>query len=215
MNLYTTFMTSLELDRCYPTLERVLEPLGHAIASADNALSDKNLTDLHPHHVEAIEDKETWIIENLLGAAFITCQTHISLVVSTVMGLHACVRKNSTAPLSCCGDNKASVLSLGSPLVGHSGYTAVQVIDAAANYFKHRAEWDPEWKKLNTLQQMTADVLTAIGATPGSSGNMRTVAEVLGNPRFSKTSAFVSTVMGWHHAVEEAHRNELRTMRLI
>jgi len=205
----------LGMEYSISALDSVLQPLGKAISSAGDSLAEEELKGLDPSYVDGLVDEATWIIENLLGASFIVCQTHITLVVSYVKELHEHMSKLGEKSFSCCRASKPSITNLGSQVVRDSGFTAVQVIDASANYFKHRSEWNIFWSGLDGNQQRVADVLCSIGASPGSTGNLRLVSSVLGNNQYNDHSVFSTIVMGWHKAVEKAHRDELNTRGLI
>jgi hypothetical protein len=57
------------------------------------------------------------------------------------------------------------------------------VINAFANYFKHRDEWNPvDWSDPKGLNTNTLKVITAIGATPASDRNLQTATSALSSP---------------------------------
>jgi hypothetical protein len=79
-------------------------------------------------------------------------------------------------------------MAFGSSSVANSKFSEVQVIDAFANYFKHKAEWAGDWDKLKTLQLKTAQIIQAVGASQESTGNLRTGSKVLGNETYTNIS---------------------------
>ncbi len=215
LNFYLIRLQMLKLHRSYPLLKRALGALGDAIAQACLGLDKLELRDLEEDQYEGILDMETSIIENLLGAAFVTCQAHISTIVTLIMELHTDVLQKESAPLRCCSKDKTSILGFGQLKVGNSEFSPVQVIDAAANYYKHSAEWIPFWGDLKGIQQRTANILMAVGASPGSTGNFRTISEALGNHQYENTMIFVDSVLSWHNQLESEHQKELKVRGLI
>jgi hypothetical protein len=71
-----------------------------------------------------------------------------------------------------------AILAIGASKIGGTRYTVAEVINAFANYFKHRDEWNPvDWSDPKGLNTNTLKVITAIGATPASDGAFRTAAQ--------------------------------------
>ena len=80
--------------------------------------------------------------------------------------LHKYYRNETKRTLVSSTDNKKEILSVGSPLAKGSQFTEVAVIDACANYFKHRDAWSYPWSKATGLQANTIEVIESVGATP-------------------------------------------------
>jgi len=202
-------------ENVIPKLTRVLSPIGYAIRKSKQYL-DTVAMKANQDWLEIVTDEETEIIENLLGTAFVVCQTHITLVVSSVKRLHKVFQKSEGRPLSGLEESKDKIMRLGATPMGTSAYTDIQVIDAFANYFKHLEEWPHDWTKLKRgLQQKTGDIIVSAGARSGSTGNLRTGAEVLGNSEYHQVEIFADRINSWHRKVREEYEAQLKTEKVI
>jgi hypothetical protein len=84
------------------------------------------------------------------------------------------------------------------PTLTSSAITLIQFMDAVANYFKHRDEWDEwDWSKLTGQSKRTADVIQAGGLKHGTTGNLRAGAAMLGNKDFVGTGIFADIIDAW------------------
>ena len=94
----------------------------------------------------ARENKESQVVDALLGATFVVCQEYISCVVSQAKAIHQYHELREGRDLQELRCNKAHLVSTASKRVrsardnNDTEYTEIQVIDAAANYFKHHEE---------------------------------------------------------------------------
>jgi hypothetical protein len=128
---------------------------------------------------EAVADDEIRIIEGLLGAAFIVCQTQITAVTEAALRCRAhAIRGGLSFPAF--GDKNHEVRRLGPRF--DARWSKIEVLWALANYFKHHDEWPPRtWTNPRGLARFTVPVISAAGLQESSSGNLRTGAEALGN----------------------------------
>ena len=90
---------------------------------------------------------------------------------------------------------------------GSCTYTAPQLDNAFADYFKHREQWVGAWEKLPKVLRETAAVIMTAGATRSSTGNFRTAAEVLGNPGYASVSVFGDALQAWEEELQLGRRN--------
>lgn len=81
--------------------------------------------------------------------------------------------------------------------MGATGYTEIQVIDAFANFFKHNEEWEWDWSKLKDRSRKTAEIITAVGASQGSTGNFRKGAAAIGNVDLTRVTILVGIIASW------------------
>ncbi len=112
-------------------------------------------------YIDAVSDEETSVIENLLGAAFVVCQTYLTGVVSQVTKLNKWCERQFGESLPSASGRRIDILGRGvstsAVTTGGTRYTVSQVTDAFANYFKHRDEWKTvDWTKLDGQAQGTA-----------------------------------------------------------
>lgn len=149
--------------------ESVLSTLGSGIRAAERRIKSG---------VEEVADDEVEIIENLLGVAYVTCQPQIAAIAHAVLRLP--------------GHGLSARLLRASGPRFDSNYSKIEVLWELANYFKHRDKWSREtWTKPpNKRTEHTVKVITVAGLECGSTGNLRTGAEALGNAAYSNVMVF-------------------------
>jgi hypothetical protein len=146
-----------------------------------------------PEDVDFYVDDQCQLIKNLLGAAFVVCQARITAVVSGGIKL-AIYCGNKGIPFTACATRKDAILTMGPTFTG-SPVTLIQFMDAIANYFKHRDEWDEvDWSKLTGQSKRTADVIQMRGLKPGFTGSLRAGAEARGSKDFVSTGVFTDII---------------------
>jgi len=212
---YAMYLKLLEDSIVLPNIDPVLRSIGEAIAASESRVDALDY-DVDGEYVDAVVDGETDVVENLLGVSFVVCQTYISAVVSRVHTLHCLYkRQHGGAELTTTSTKKWNIMGFRSPSVKGSTFTEVQVIDAFANYFKHREEWIGEWANLPKQSADTARIIQAVGASRGSTGNLRTGAEALGNESYADVVLFAEVLRRWLRSVHDAYRKELEKEGLL
>jgi hypothetical protein len=213
--LYAMYLRLLGDSVVSANIDLVLRAIGEAIAASESRM-DALDHDVNSEYLDAVVDDETDVIENLLGASFVVCQTYISAVVSRVDALHSLYKgQHGGAELTTTSTRKRDIMGFGSPRVRGSIFTEVQVIDAFANYFKHRDEWTGKWCKLREPSAATARIIQAVGASWGSTGNLRTGAKVLRNESYADVVLFADILRRWLRSVHDAYREELEMNGLL
>jgi hypothetical protein len=167
--------------------ESVLSALGSGIRVAEKRINSGG---------EEVAEYEAEIIENLLGVAYVTCQPQITAVVQAVLRLpdH--------------GLNARALRDRGPRFDGN--YSQVEVLWNLANYFKHRDEWSRDtWTNPpHKMTEHTVKVITAVGLESGSTGNLRTGAEALGNTAYGDVTVFQEIIRLWGTDVREYIRSK-------
>ncbi len=194
------------------TIERSLIALGGSVAQCARAIDEARAS--NDDSYDYIVDEETAFIENLLGIAFVLCQSYITFIVSHVNALHESCKENNIQ-LSTTDGSKAGILKLGSQVLAGTLYSQVQIIDAFANYFKHHEEWDGPWDRLGGKPGQTVKMLLATGANQYSSGNFRTAAEKLGNQSYEDMTTYTEILRTWGRAVYDQYDTELGSKGLL
>lgn len=197
-----------------------LEPLLHGIGKAIES-SMSRIAQIGPSSdsddpgesqwADAVVDEECDAIEDYLGAAFLLCQPHITRVVSRIKYFH-----DIRGDLIATGKAKTEILAVGSRKIGDGRFTEIQVIDAFANYFKHREEagWRRDWNGLEDRERKTAEVLQSVGAEPGSTGNFRTGIEAFGI-EYNEVPALCERLCVWRRELHDRYRDELKQKGLL
>jgi hypothetical protein len=212
MNLFRLHMDLFEAESRTDTLNRTLDALGNAICQCKKAI-DQAKASGPPEYGDAVTEGECEMVEALLGVAFVASQVSISRVVSRVMAIHRTAGKK--IPLTTTGKKKPEIIRIGCQGDGEDQPTEVELIDAFANYFKHRDEWPANWDKLDNRQAQTKKVIESVGAKQGCSGNMRTGAEALGNTGYHDVGIFYRVIGRWEDAVRAGYREELTLKELL
>jgi hypothetical protein len=185
------------------THEEVLDVLGRAIRAAC-ARIDRAAKSGPDEYADAVIDTEVEIIEGLLGAAYVVCQTQITAIVQAALSCRAQVLRDGLA-FPAFGDRDHEVRCMGPRF--NVQWSKIEVLWALANYFKHRDEWSSDtWTNPQRLERHTVPVILAAGLKPSSNGNLRDGAKALGNPDFADIVVFQTVIRGWADQVREAIR---------
>lgn len=212
-------------DHLDDTIGRILGPLGTAIADI-GAEIDKAASKFGPDADSWIDD-EVGNIEELLGVAFVACQAQITSIVAGIQRLHKTAmcreehaKKRRTIQLMTTDCKRAGIMQHGFAPNAGSLYSPIEVIDAFANYYKHSDQWSVEgvdWDKPEThgFAARTIAVTRFAGAEQGSTGNLRTGAEYLGNRKYQDTSVFSAHLSKWRKGLVDAYEAELKSKGLI
>lgn len=188
------------VEQCLMPISRSIEQSAKRIESAE----DSGIQD----YLDAVIDDETFLIENLLGIAFVICQHYITFIISNVKRMHDMASRSSTS-LTTTSENKKDILRFGEHIDG-SEFTKVQLIDALANYFKHQDEWKGAWEKLKGKQKDTASILQSAGVKQFSTGQFRDGARTLGNETYSNFAPVLSVLKDWGDNVMADYLAELK-----
>lgn len=208
LNRYALHLSRLEHSFDEHALYGSLTPFSEAISRIEAMIRQAEVeNDQEYQHFFLDSDLE--LVETHLGCAFVTCQVFLTAVVSRVQALHGHHYSRAPTPLTTTSGERPAILAFGSTAVGTSGLSQMQVIDAFANYFKHRDQWRRPWSKLGRLAKETAVTITAVGAHEGSTGNLRTGAEVTGNPSYTDVESYSSLIIHWRDELWRAYRAEL------
>lgn len=169
-----------------------------------------------PDEAHNIIDAEMDLIESLLGVSFVACQSYISSVIREVRNLHeACGSLTPPVSLRTTSKQKCDIIKARSREIEGTGYSAVQVIDAFANYYKHKDEWDWDWNSPPEISRSTVAIIKSLGGSRGDTGNMRGAAKALGSGDTWDPQVFVKALEEWGQELFGAYRAELREKGLL
>jgi hypothetical protein len=225
-NIFRLIIRDRLNDWHFEQLDRVLDPIAEGIRECERVVSRAGASG-NDDYAQAVADDEAEVVEGLLGAAFVVCQTQIERVTHTVELLHR--HAAGSAKLLTTGKGKGSVLAFGRAVVGAGSVTEAQALNAVANYFKHRESWPRDWpsfmskvvadgKKADNRDKQTAATMTtlqALGLQGGSTGNLRTAAEALGNPKYADVHKFRDALHAWQTGLFQAYEIELAAAQLM
>lgn len=100
-------------------------------------------------------------IDMLYGALFVLGQALITQSISLVLAAADTLGRPPAIPLA-----KDSIMRWGAPHRVAYRESTVVLINAVANYFKHRSEWPETWVSGNANQQKTIDAMVRMGFSP-------------------------------------------------
>ena len=166
-------------------------------------------------YIEAVIDDETEKIEDLLGVAFIICQIYITKIISAVMSLRKRANGRDSIDLTTTNGEKIGIMQFGSSQTSTQKYSPITMLDAFANYYKHRDEWKGDWNILTGRAAKTVKIIASAGASRGSTGNLRTGATYLKNSNYHSFHVFVDYLSEWQNKLTAAYKEELKEKRLL
>ena len=80
------------------------------------------------------------------------------------------------------------------------------------DYFKHRDEWDYNWNSLKANALATATIIQSLGASSGSTGNLRQgYSRIIGDD-FQQALRFGDILRDWAKALKAEYRQELSNL---
>jgi len=216
-NVFDVLLMSLG-DDLDGTLMTLLQPSGEAIAGSIAGSRDRIAEFRKRYGSEAahmLAEEEQAVVEHFLGLSFVGAQTsYITQVVSRLTDLHQLASVRNKTELTTTTRWKRDILRYGFRPAPKELYSQVEIVDAFANYYKHRDEWGPDWSILKDQQQQTASIISSVGAHQSSMKNLRTGAEHFGNPTYSNVCALAKVLSPWRKALVQDYRAEIRSKSL-
>jgi len=154
VNRYAMYLKHMkEGNLRYEAVKDILYTISGKIKEIDDKILGINRTQ---NNLEDITGEEEVFIEELLGAAFVVCQSYITSIVSDFKRLHEYV---SVPPLTSTDGSKDALCKTESDNVVSSEYTEIQIINGFANYFKHHDQWPLDWKEKGLITKEHIDDL--------------------------------------------------------
>lgn len=145
-------------------------------------LLDQQLGDLSDRSVEA-EDADAYghfdTMEHLVGLAMVTGQTYVAAVCGAI------------------ALDKRLALKTGPSHSG--GKTKVEIINHAANYWKHNNEWGTE--RSDRRRQAIEEAFDSVGFPVGTDYPLSGVLTELSDPEFASLDALARILTEWKSAV--------------
>lgn len=192
-------------------LARLHAPIEKEVRSSNRRVA-KAQASRDQEHVEAAVDDECERVEELLGLAFVAAQSFVTGLRNRVS---AAYESGSSHPPSFCHNRGYALLKMGEVLHPGASYTAVEAINAAANYWKHHDDWrtreDKKGRRLATVWDVklrnevrTVEIVADLGMAPFAAGNLRSAAEKLGVKEFENLTPIRQDLRIWAEQVYKA-----------
>jgi hypothetical protein len=100
------------------------------------------------------------------------------------------------------------------------GYTAITIIEALANYFKHKDEWRNRWSDLQQIQRRSANVLRNIGLLDDKdeqivlTGNFRDAfMQIFGDDDYTNVGRLTNLVHKWRDTLKREYQSEFTRLK--
>lgn len=203
------------------TLERLHRVIESEISASLRRLEEASKTE-NSDFLEFATDEECQSTEELLGLAFVAAQSFITSIRTEVTDVAEMSRQFGIR-FTFFSDPKAiDTLKLASPLTVAPQFSVVEAIHAVGNYWKHSEEWPTQevvsgrWRRqawdmasMRGNEKRTAEIVTSLGMTLGSTGNLRTAAEALGVTEYNDLRPIRRTLQNWAFDLKIKVANDL------
>ncbi len=163
------------LEHSIPEENPVIESLAVSIQESEKWIMKMSDEDPYDEHDLAFE--EGCLLDDLIGIGFVVCQRGITSIVSNCDFLrkqwlkHRNTIHNGNPETDFLGipispkDLKQQLMATANPVMG--SFSKIATIDAFANYYKHRDEWENNWEDVCGQGKRTVEVIQAAGAASG------------------------------------------------
>jgi hypothetical protein len=190
------------------TLERLHRAIEFEIATSSKQIR-RAAKSGNEDFIEAITEEECLAVEELLGLAFVAAQSFITSIRTEVVIVAKVYLREFKSTLSFAAHPKAYDALKLAPMLAVPKCSAVEAINAVANYWKHSEEWPLGDKKgggrLREVwdvsgpqgNKRTVEIVSALGLVPNSSANLRKAAKALGVKEFDDLSPLRQILSGW------------------
>jgi hypothetical protein len=213
LNFYSLILASGRLTGATEeALLRIFDTLSQGVRACEEAFNAAQAS-ADEEYIDSTTESETLVVEAIIGTAFVLAQTEIESTAKMVKQLHDRAAKDGHT-LTSTKPERWEVLKAHSPRLAGTNYTRVEVINSFANYFKHRDAWNAMWKHLKADEQRTVDVISAAGAQPLSTANLRTGLTTLGI-NYTEVEKVLDEMLAWKSSVIAAYRSELQSKGIL
>lgn len=122
-------------------LQSVEERMRDIRSATDEQLADHLGWNSPPRGYWDVESEHLHeMIGHLLGASFVLAQAALTQTVSIISRLH-----DLNAPVASLPRSRQEILQFEAPIDPDTSLSKLEIIDTAANYFKHHYEWPSDW----------------------------------------------------------------------
>lgn len=198
------------VDKLFSALEQVITSASSRIEEASRAGDEE--------YADVVTDEESSHVEELIGLMFVSAQTFITTVRNRLAQVSEICKKEKGRSLSFLKDQRAyDVLKFADPMRGTPHYTEIEVINAVANYWKHQEEWSAHnftWDttKMRDKEKRTIEIISAVGMSPYSSGNLRKAANTFGIASYNDLSVIQDKLSKWARSLLEKAQSEIASL---
>ncbi len=160
------------LDLSIPEENPVIDSLAVSIQKLEKWIQKLMADD--PDDESSLGFEEGCLLDDLVGIGFVVCQRGITSIVSNCDFLrkqwlkHRNTIHNGNPETDFLGipispkDLKRQLMATANPVMG--SFSKIAMIDAFANYYKHRDEWTENWKDMDNREMKTVEIIQSAGA---------------------------------------------------
>jgi hypothetical protein len=127
-----------------------------------------------PKYYTVEDEHDIEVVGHFVGSAFVLGQATITQAVSLVKRMYEDAGKPSWIP-----SDKGGIMKTAAPIHPKTGLSKITIINAIANYYKHRYEWRDDWSGPPTSKP-TIDIAVQLGLRPKGCHNMENALRELG-----------------------------------
>jgi hypothetical protein len=159
-----------------------------------------------PKYYTVEDEHDIDVVELLIGAAFVLGQAAITQSVSLVKKIHENAGKPPWIPCE-----KIEIMKAAAPIEAVTGLSKIVIINAAANYHKHRYEWADDWSgppnskttieivlKLGLSRKGDNNLERALRALEISPADMTPLSGIIGEWRENLTKQIEASLVNHH-----------------
>jgi hypothetical protein len=202
-------------------LARLHFAIEHEIAAALERITNAE-RGRDQNYLDAMTDDECEHVEELMGLAFVAAQSFITSFRTRLAMVATICKSELGILLTGVTDAKGyEALKLGKSIGTAASYTAVEAINAVANYWKHQDDWPTREERkdrhlvtiwdsasMRPNEKRTVEIVTDLGMLHFSTGNLRVSAKALGVTRYEDFSPIRRTLRCWADELHEKVRQE-------
>ena len=198
------------LELTNDSLQRIHKALEAEIGRGARMLEKMRAGNLEAY--ELLLDDECDQREDMLGVAFVACQSFINRIRTHFVWVNRACEEDFGKQLKFFVSGRAlgKVLKCGGKIPGNTTLSLVEAIYAVGNFWKHSDEWPTCEKKsgkrliqiwdlsrMSGQQKATAEVVMILGLQPGSTGNLRRASKAVGVSEYEDLSPMRQALSQW------------------
>lgn len=203
-------------------MEELFDSLESGISLFNKRINDPKAAGAYYEEYRMETDEE--MIEQLLGVSFVVAQTYITSIRNNFIMLSEVCLRDSRSNLSFISTKKAyELLKLHSSKIDTLDYTAIEIINSVANYWKHRDDWPTKIISCEQYEELiwdrsefgnnelkTLKIVEGIGMSPSSTDNLRNVSKMIGVVSYEDLSPIWKLLNNWANSIYLQAQSEIR-----
>ncbi len=184
-------------------LQSVSSQLGGLVSESGERQYDRNGPYGVSDKYRSVEDDHDVAMGQLfIASAFVLGQAAITQAISIVTRVREIAGDPPALP-----HRKPAIMAIEAPLHHQSGLSKIAIVDAVANYFKHRYEWHDDWRGPDRAKDTIA-LVVRLGLKPHDEYNLSRALEYL-EISASDMSPMTHLIQEWRERLAGYYRTAL------